>query len=112
MEERLRDLSAILKSGRILKRFRDLRSGIQNTDTNLQQMYCYTNKEQTNKVMEIHFISTIIEKSDSTVLLIGNHLKHFKMRIIDILTVYADMQECFQNVAWAEKKSKSDKKES
>ena len=78
----------------------------------MQQMYRYTNKEQTNKVMEIHFISTIIEKSDSTVLLIGNHLKHFKMRIIDILSVYADMQECFQNVAWAEKKSKRDKKES
>ena len=89
-----------------------MRSGIQNTDTNLKQMYCYTNKEQTNKVMEIHFISTIIEKSDSTILLIGNHLKLFKMRIIDILTVYADMQECLKNVAWAEKKSKSDKKES
>ena len=59
MEERLRDLSAILKSGRILKRFRDLRSGIQNTDTNLQQMYCYTNKEQTNKVMEIHLDTTL-----------------------------------------------------
>ena len=59
MEERLRDLSAILKSGRILKRFRDLRSGIQNTDTNLQQMYCYTNKEKTNKVMEIHLVTTL-----------------------------------------------------
>ena len=55
MEERLRDLSAILKSGR----FRDLRSGIQNTDTNLKQMYCYTNKEQTNKVMEIHLDTTL-----------------------------------------------------